>query len=113
MVAVESGWLADVRTDARGDRGRSHVYCVEVEEVSSLGRAQQPAQITDGWLPLLTFGTEAVAYINPQQTYEQAPQARPPSFPISGWIHGAARQLDEGRIVFLGEAAMCSAQVLN
>ena len=71
----------------------------------------QPAQITQGWVPLLTFGSEAVAFINPQQIYEQAPQTGPPSFPIGGWIHGAARQLDEGRIVFLGEAAMCSAQL--
>lgn len=71
----------------------------------------QPAQITDGWVPLLTFGTEAIAFISPQQTYEQASQTRPPSFPVSGWIHGAARQFDDGRIVFLGEAAMCSAQL--
>jgi hypothetical protein len=34
-----------------------------------------------------------------------------PEFSVGGWVHGAARQWDDGRVVFLGEAAMCSAQV--
>ena len=34
-----------------------------------------------------------------------------PSFSVGGWVHGAAREWERGRVVFLGEAAMCSAQV--
>lgn len=69
----------------------------------------QALQITEGWEPLIVFGPEAVARISSDQTFREGDPW--PGFPVGGWIHGAARKWDEGRVVFLGEAAMCSAQV--
>lgn len=70
----------------------------------------QAFQLTEGWHALLVFGPNAVARINAQQAF--APDGDQwPGFSIAGWAHGAAREWDDGRVVFLGEAAMCSAQV--
>ncbi len=71
----------------------------------------QAAQITQGWEPLLVFGPEAKARISPQQSFREGGREAMPEFSVAGWIHGAAREWDDGRIVFLGEAAMCSAQL--
>ena len=49
--------------------------------------------------------------INPEQTYPGAESDGFPSFSIAGWVHAATRQLELGRIVVLGEAAMCTAQL--
>lgn len=72
----------------------------------------QPAQVTQHWQPLMSFGENAVGYIAPNQAF-QTPErgVPPPNFSIAGWTHAAAREWDEGRIVFSGEAAMCSAQL--
>ncbi len=71
----------------------------------------QAIQITQGWEPLLIFGPEATARISLPQSFQQGAFADWPQFSVAGWVHGAAREWDEGRVVFLGEAAMCSAQV--
>lgn len=71
----------------------------------------QAIRTTDGWEPLLTFGPDAIARFHPRQIFQDEAQGSWPSFPIPGWTHGATRELGEGRVVFLGEAAMCSAQV--
>lgn len=71
----------------------------------------QAVQITDGWEPLLVFGPHATARISLQQSFQQGPRTDWPAFAVAGWVHGAAREWDQGRVVFLGEAAMCSAQV--
>lgn len=71
----------------------------------------QAVQVTQGWDPLLVFGPGAVAYINAQQAFQDIPRAEWPSFSIEGWVHGATREWDAGRIVFLGEAAMCTSQL--
>jgi len=71
----------------------------------------QPVQITEAWDPLITFGPDAIAFINPQQTIQVSGNEDRPIFSIAGWIHGATRELGAGRIVFLGEAAMCTAQL--
>lgn len=71
----------------------------------------QAFQITAGWDPLIVFGPEATAFINMTQAFQNVPAAEWPRFSIAGWIHGAARAWERGRAVFLGEAAMCSAQV--
>jgi len=71
----------------------------------------QALQVTQGWEPLLKFGPDARARINPYQTFQEGSDA--PEFSVAGWVHGAARQWDAGRVVFLGEAAMCSAQVVG
>lgn len=69
----------------------------------------QAMQVTDGWEPIIVFGPDAVARISSDQAYQEgAPWS---GFSVGGWVHGAAREWDGGRIVFLGEAAMCSAQV--
>ncbi len=71
----------------------------------------QAVQITQGWDPLLVFGPDAEARINLRQAFQEGRREDWPVFSIGGWVHGAARTWDEGRVVFLGEAAMCSAQV--
>ena len=73
----------------------------------------QAAQITQGWEPLLVFGPEAVAWINIEQSFQEGPREDWPSFSIEGWVHAAAREWREGRIVFFGEAAMCTSQVVG
>lgn len=72
----------------------------------------QPVQITQGWQPLVTYGTKAIGMIANDQIYRTVdPSAEPYTFSISGWVHLAAKELDEGRIIFSGEAAMCTAQL--
>ncbi len=39
------------------------------------------------------------------------PRREWPRFSVGGWAQGAARTLGKGRVVILGEAAMCSAQI--
>jgi hypothetical protein len=84
---------------------------VLAEQVDSLMTfTGQAFQVTEGWEPLLVFGPEAVGQINSDQAFQRG--SRPwPGFSVAGWVHGAARAWDAGRVVFLGEAAMCSAQV--
>ncbi len=71
----------------------------------------QAMQITHGWDPLLVFGPEAVARLSLEQSFQEGSRTDWPTFSVGGWVHGAAREWDAGRVVFLGEAAMCSAQV--
>jgi hypothetical protein len=71
----------------------------------------QAFQITPGWQPLLVFGPDAVAGISLTQAFQRGGSRDFPSFSVGGWVQGAAREWDSGRVVFLGEAAMCSAQV--
>jgi len=71
----------------------------------------QAVQITEGWEPLLIFGSEAKAMISLPQSFQEESRADWPKFSVGGWVHGAVREWDAGRLVFLGEAAMCSAQV--
>ena len=71
----------------------------------------QAVQITQGWEPLLVFGPEAKARISLPQSFREGPRAEWPEFSVAGWVHAAVREWDDGRIVFLGEAATCSAQV--
>ena len=39
------------------------------------------------------------------------PQSEWPRIPVAGWSQGAARTLGKGRVMILGEAGMCSAQL--
>jgi hypothetical protein len=71
----------------------------------------QAVQITGGWEPLFVFGDDAVARISLSQVFQEGSFAEWPQFSVGGWVHGAVREWDQGRVVFLGEAAMCSAQV--
>ncbi len=67
--------------------------------------------------PLLVFPEGSIGMINFRRTFEDAPLAeglwgRPdsawPRFPIGGWLQAGARRLGAGRVVILGEAAMCT-----
>ena len=88
-------------------RGRSPAERVD----SVMTFTGQAIQITQGWEPLLIFGPEAKARISLEQSFQRGSRADWPEFSVAGWVHGAVREWDEGRVVFLGEAAMCSAQV--
>jgi hypothetical protein len=72
----------------------------------------QAAHITEDWEQMMVFGPAAIAVINPQQTFQiQSSAGGNPSFSAAGLTHAATRLLAKGRVVFLGEAAMCTAQV--
>lgn len=70
----------------------------------------QPFRTLGNWQPLLIFGPGSLAYINPQQSFQEQ-NAAIDAFSVNGWTHAAARELQQGRLVVLGEAAMCSAQI--
>ena len=71
----------------------------------------QAVKLTDGWQPLLVFGEDARMRLSLPQGFQQGAYQDWPSFPIAGWAHGAVRTWRTGRVVFLGEAAMCTAQL--
>ena len=88
-------------------RGRSSTESVD----SVMTFTGQAVQITEGWDPLLIFGPDARARISAEQIFQPELGTDWPGFSVGGWVHGAAREWDQGKVVFLGEAAMCSAQV--
>ena len=87
-------------------RGRS-----ETESVDSITTfTGQAFQLTEDWLPLVVFGPNAVARFSLAQSFQEGPRNEWPSFSVGGWAHAGVREWDQGRAVFVGEAAMCSAQ---
>lgn len=70
----------------------------------------QALQITRGWEHLMVFGPDAVGRISLHQSFQEGPRQEWPSFPVDGWVLEAGREWESGRVVFLGETAMCSAQ---
>ena len=64
---------------------------------------------TEDWEPILVFGPRAVTLI-PLANIEDAEWEDGPLFSVAGWLQGATRHLGEGRVVILGESAMCTAQ---
>ena len=81
----------------------------QVDEVATF--TGQAFHITSQWQPLLVFGPRGEIRINAGQTFQPESRRNWPSIPAAGLAHGAAREWDKGRIVIMGEAAMCSAQV--
>jgi len=71
----------------------------------------QSAQVTQAWDRLISFGPNAIRSINSAETITEPNERAQLTFSIAGWSHGATRKLGLGRIVFLGEAAMCTAQL--
>lgn len=61
--------------------------------------------------PLMTFGPGSAAIVMMSANFKDVPQSEWPQFNIEGWWHAATRTLGQGRVVLLGEAAMCSAQL--
>lgn len=110
------GDLPDVFTAANGGvqahaitKGRN-----EEESISEVGTftgsAFMPSQ---DFQPLLVLPTSAVNLFRWDQSLGEAapPRREWPQFSVAGWSQGAARTLGKGRVVILGEAAMCSAQL--
>ena len=60
--------------------------------------------------PLMVFGPGSTAEIELNFNLPDFAQSENPRFEIAGWLHGATRRLGQGRLVILGEAAMCTAQ---
>jgi hypothetical protein len=88
-------------------RGRN-----ERERVSSVvtftGTAMHGAKDVE---PLLVWGADAVGVTPIRQNVTAAANANDwPLFSFAGWLHAGGRRFGNGRVVVLGEAAMCSAQ---
>ena len=73
--------------------------------------AGQAFQLSQHFQPLLIFGEGSVAYFDFRHNLPDIPFQEWPRFSASGWSQGAAREWDSGRIVVLGEAGMCTAQL--
>ncbi len=81
----------------------------QVERVATF--AGQAFQLSQHFQPLLIFGEGSLAHFDISHNVPDVPRQEWPRFSVSGWAQGAAREWDSGRIVVLGEAAMCSAQL--
>ena len=62
------------------------------------------------WAPITVFGLNAVSIAPLSLNFEDAEWGDGPLFPVAGWLNGATRQLDQGRVAILGEGGMCTAQ---
>ena len=81
----------------------------QVERVATF--AGQAFQLSQHFQPLLVFGEGSRAHFDISHNVPDVPRKEWPKFSVSGWAQGATREWDSGRIVVLGEAAMCSAQL--
>jgi len=110
------GPLPDLFTTANGQlqphailQGRS-----ASEVVNSVGTFTGSAfQVAPEFTPILVLPKDTVVAVVLGQNFgaNGPPQAEWPRVPVAGWLQGAARKLGAGRVVILGEAAMCSAQL--
>lgn len=64
---------------------------------------------TDDWSPLMVLGPDAVAVVPWVFNLEDADYWDGPLFSVAGWLQGATRELDQGRVALLGDGNMCSA----
>lgn len=87
-------------------KGRNRQEGVE-SVVTFTGHPFYPATDVE---PLLVLGPKAVCQIPLEWNLEETNQEDWPLFSVGGWLQGGALRLGEGRVVVLGEAAMCSAQ---
>ena len=85
----------------RGERER-------VTRVATFGGAAFHTSVD--FQPLMVFGPGSTAEIQLNFNLPNFAQSENPRFEIAGWLHAAARRLGQGRLVILGEAAMCTAQ---
>jgi len=63
------------------------------------------------YTPLLVLPSTAVAAARLGMNLENLPISEWPKVPVGGFLQGAAGRLGKGRVVVMGEAAMCSAQL--
>jgi len=64
----------------------------------------------EGIAPILVWGPGAMMRVALDENFPDMPEEELPLIPIEGLLHAAAAELEEGRFVMLGEAAMCTAQ---
>jgi len=84
----------------------------EEEAISAIATfTGHPFHASRDFKPLMVFGPGAVANTIPLHNFPKMPQEEWPTLEIAGWWHGGTRMLGKGRVVLLGEAAMCSAQL--
>ncbi len=84
----------------------------EKEAVQSVATfTGHPFHASKDFRPLMIFGPGSQALTVPLQNFPDMPEPEWPVLAIEGWWHGATRSLGKGRVVILGEAAMCSAQL--
>jgi len=62
------------------------------------------------WSPITVYGPNAVSVAPLALNFVNAEWNDGPLFSVNGWLHGATRELDQGRAVILGEGGMCTAQ---
>jgi hypothetical protein len=88
-------------------RGRSAGEAVGTV-VTFTGHAFHPARDVQ---PLLVLGPAATGVVVIGGNARNAPAEEYPLFPLGGWLQGGTRRIGAGRVVMLGEAAMCTAQL--
>lgn len=111
-----SGPLPDVFSTANGLlkphailRGRS-----AEESVETVGTFTGSAfRVSEDFAHILVLPPGTIVEVRSSQNFGEGapPQAEWPRIPVDGWSQGAARKLGKGRVVILGEAGMCSAQI--
>ncbi len=89
------------------NRGRNSEE--RVETVATF--AGQAFQVSQHFQPLLVFGEGSAAHFDISHNVADVPREEWPRFQVGGWSQGAVREWDSGRIVVLGEAGMCTAQL--
>lgn len=88
-------------------KGRSPEEEVDVV-VTFTGHAFYPSENVE---PILIFGPKAVSQISLEENFQEVRAQDEPKFSVGGWLQGAALRVGGGRVVILGEAAMCTAQI--
>ncbi len=84
------------------------------ETVDTVGTFTGSAfQVSGEYTPILVLPPGTNIVVRWVMNFEEnAPPNREwPRIPVGGWLQGAARTLGKGRVVLLGEAGMCSAQL--
>jgi hypothetical protein len=91
-------------------RGRSRT-----EQIDSLATHGGGAFFPSRWIqPVLTYGREATAWVlmgDMGQDLAGIPESEWPRFDIEGWLLVGSRDWGQGRIVFLADSTLCTAQV--
>lgn len=62
------------------------------------------------FLPLMSYGPRSRSWVEISETVPEIASAENPVFEVEGWLAAAARPLGAGRVVVLGEVAMCTDQ---
>ena len=60
--------------------------------------------------PVMVYGERSRAWAELPETLPDLPRREYPVFEIEGWLAAGTRQVGQGRLVLLGETAMCTAQ---